>query len=165
MTIEILIRDHHESVYRYAYRLAGNPSDAEDLCQQTFLLAHQKLCQLREPDKAAGWLFSIARNTFLKMHRRKRPHCAANLDLDVDQIQQPDVKDSSIDGEKLQSAFDKLGDHQRMILMMFYFEKLSYKEIAERLDVQMGTVMSRLSRAKSKLRGQLINLGIQSADD
>ena len=80
INIHWLIENHHESVYRYAYRLTGNVSDAEDLTQQTFMMAHQRLDQLREPAKCLSWMLTIVRNSFLKMNRRQRPSCAANLD-------------------------------------------------------------------------------------
>src|SRR5688572_866462 len=71
--IVALVREHHAVVYRYAFRLTGSAVDAEDLVQQAFLLAHQRLAQLRDGSKAAGWLMAIARNCFLKDKRRLRP--------------------------------------------------------------------------------------------
>src|SRR5262245_41166120 len=71
--IEQLIREHHVDAYRYAYRLTGDHADAEDLVQQTFLVAHQKLHQLREPGRARAWLFSVLRSCFFKTHRRSTP--------------------------------------------------------------------------------------------
>lgn len=158
VSIHWLIDHHHAAVYRYAYRLTGNANDAEDLSQQTFLMAHQRLEQLRDLEKCLSWLLSIVRNSFLKMNRRQRPSCAANLELDVDQIQQPMLEKMPIDGERLQMAFDQIDDSHRLILAMFYFEQLSYKQIATQLDVKIGTVMSRLSRAKSRLRASLASL-------
>ena len=64
--IQRLIDDHLDAVYRYAYRLTGSVHDAEDLTQQVFLLAQERLDQLREADRARGWLFTILRNSFLK---------------------------------------------------------------------------------------------------
>ena len=159
VNIESLIAKHHQAVYRFAYRLSGNSSDAEDLTQQAFMLAHQHLDQLRDPSKCLSWIFTIVRNTFFKMNRRKRPNCAANLELDIDQVSETVMEQFEFDSDRLQIALNRLSDDQRKILMMFYFEKLSYKEIAKKLDVKLGTIMSRLSRAKSKLRGSLIAVG------
>ncbi len=159
LDIETLIAKHHRAVYRFAYRLSGNSSDAEDLTQQAFMLAHQHLNQLRDQQKCLSWMFTIVRNTFFKMNRRKRPNCAANLELDIDQISEAAMEHLEFDTDRLQIALNRLSDEQRNILMMFYFEKLSYKQIAKKLDVKLGTVMSRLSRAKSKLRGSLIAVG------
>lgn len=155
MEIRELVVQYHADVYRYAYRLAGGVADAEDLTQQTFLIAQQRLAQLREPSKAIGWLFAITRSCFLKSHRRTRPVAAGAIELDVDSI--PEIgSDDEIDRERLQQGINHLPDSFKIVLLMFYFEQLSYKDIAERLDVSIGTVMSRLSRAKGRLRGFLL---------
>ena len=160
--LEHLIRDYHVPIYRYCFRLAGNAADAEDLTQQTFAIACQHLGQLKDPGRVSGWLYRIARNSFLKSNRRKRPVVASALEVDVDQVrdQQSNATEVEhlVDAEYVQAALNQLDPPQRAVLMMFYFEELSYKEIASRLNVQLGTVMSRLSRAKEKLRGVLAQL-------
>ena len=158
LTIDDLIDRYHASVYRYLYRLAGNGADAEDLAQQTFLIAHQRMHQIREPGKAKAWLLTVARSCFLKMGRRRRPVDAATLELDVDLIPTEIEENELVDSERLQMALNQLDENQRVILMMFYFQQLSYQEISEQLDIKIGTVMSRLSRAKSRLRGVLLSL-------
>ena len=155
-TVDIgsLVVQYHRDVYRYAYRLSGNQPDAEDLAQQTFQIAHQRLDQLRDPDKAAAWLFAILRSCYLKSQRRRRPVTAASLELDVESI--PDiVSEEEIDSDLLQSAIDELPDDNKLVLVMFYFEECSYKEIAAKLSIPIGTVMSRLARTKKRLRGRL----------
>jgi RNA polymerase sigma-70 factor (ECF subfamily) len=149
-----LVQEHHETIYRYTYRLCGNASDAEDLTQQTFLIAHQKFDQLREPDKARGWLCTVARRCFLKSVRRKRPTAASSLEMNLDFL--PDEPtEEPIDRQALQLALDELPDEFRLVLVMFYFEFCTYQEIAEKLELPVGTVMSRLSRAKGHLRRRL----------
>ena len=81
-----LVAEHHQAVYRYAYRLTGAVQDAEDLTQQVFLTAQRKIGQLRNINAAESWLFSILRNSFLKERQRQRPLLAADLDIDVDLI-------------------------------------------------------------------------------
>ncbi len=151
-----LVKAHHEAVYRYAYRLVGSVPDAEDLAQQTFLIAQQKIQQLRDPDKADRWLFAVLRSCFLKNRRRRRPASAANLDMDMETVAVQPPGDQAIDGELLDLALQELPDQHRLILILFYFDELSYKEIAGELDVPIGTVMSRLARAKSRLRERLM---------
>jgi len=152
--IVALVAEHHAVVYRYAYRLTGSAVDAEDLVQQAFLLAHQRLAQLREASKAAGWLMAIVRNCFLKDKRRTRL-AEPLLDEPLDHGNEfPDW----VDPERLELALNQLPDDSRAILVLFFFEDCSYKEIAESLEVPMGTVMSRLSRAKNRLR-QLLTSG------
>jgi RNA polymerase sigma-70 factor (ECF subfamily) len=151
----MLIAEFHDSIYRYSYRLTGRQADAEDVTQQTFLIAHEKLHQLNSPSSAKSWLMTIARNCFLKRIRRKRDLPASTIDIDVEQIDQPQNEPTETglpDPETLKSALSDLEPNHRVIIMMFYFEKLTYKEIAVQLDVKIGTVMSRLSRAKGKLK-------------
>jgi len=153
-----LVDEHHEVLYRYAFRLTGSVPDAEDLAQQTFLLAQQKLDQLRQAENARGWLFAILRNCYLKGFRKRMPIAAASVDLDVDTIPAAVIDgslDGPIDAEKLQLALNELSAEFRLVVMMFYFEERSYREMAEILDVPLGTIMSRLSRAKACLRRQL----------
>ena len=150
-----LISNHHARAYRYALHLSGSPADAEDVVQQAFLIAQQRLHQLRDVHKAESWLLSIVRTTFLKSIRRQRPVDAGSLELNIGEIP-ADVADSPIDQEQLQHALACLSDDYRLVLLMYYFEELSYREIAERLELPIGTVMSRLSRAKGKLRAALL---------
>ncbi len=148
---------YYQDVYRYAYRLAGCPADAEDLTQQTFLLAHRKLHQLRDIERARSWLFAILRSCFLKSCRQSRP--ATGQSLAVDEIPDRGGKESDLDTERLQAAINDLPEEFRLVVMMFYFEQLSYKEIADQLQLPAGTVMSRLSRAKGRLRKLLLARG------
>ena len=100
-----------------------------------FLVAQQKLGQLENVERARGWLFAILRNAFLKSHRKRRPTPAGNLDLNIEAIPDNLPADEPIDRERLQSALDGLQPKHRIILVMFYYESCSYREIAERLDI------------------------------
>ena len=147
-----LFAEHHDSVYRVAYRLCGGVADAEDLTQQTFLAAHRSLAQLREPEAARGWLLSILRHCFWKHCRKRRPLAAESLELDLNEIPALPPIEPIVDGEQLQRALDQLPAEAREVLTMFYFEDLAYRDIATSLEVPIGTVMSRLARAKRRLR-------------
>jgi len=150
-----LIGAHHAALYRYAYRLSGCSAEAEDLTQQTFLIAQRKLHQLRETERAGAWLFAVLRSCFLKSLRRQRPASAAAANVEVDQFAGPTPDVEEIDRERLAGALADLPDEFRLVVLMFYFEELSYQQIAEQLDIPIGTVMSRLSRAKGHLRKRL----------
>jgi RNA polymerase sigma-70 factor (ECF subfamily) len=150
-----LVDEHHRSLYAYAYRLSGSAADAEDLTQQTFLTAHRKLTQLRERDKALPWLYQVLRRHFLKSRRRRQPFSQTDFEIELQEFAPADAVDSPVDSEQLQQALGSLPDDYKLVLLMFYFEELSYKEIAEQLDIPIGTVMSRLARAKSALRTKL----------
>jgi RNA polymerase sigma-70 factor (ECF subfamily) len=104
---------------------------------------------------AKSWLFAILRNCFLKDRQRRRPLLAADLELRIDTIPAAPQKEE-IDRDRLQDALNQLPDAFRLATVMFYFEECSYKEIAERLDVPIGTVMSRLARARANLRSMLL---------
>lgn len=155
MDVAQLVQEHHQGVYRYAYRLTGSAADAEDLTQQVFLTAQEKLSQLRRAESAQSWLFAILRNCFLKGRQRKRPIPAGDLGFDVERIPAETHEDDRIDPERLQEAINELPENYRVVLAMFYYEDRPYREIAELLDLPIGTVMSRLSRAKAHLRSRL----------
>lgn len=146
-------------VFRAAFRLSGSNADAEDLTQQTFLAAHRNLGQLREERAALGWLMAILRSCFLKECRKRRPLAADDCDIDLDLYAEELPTENEIDPEVLQNALGELSAESRSMLMMFYFEELSYREIAAATDVPIGTVMSRLSRAKEQLRRKLSDGG------
>ena len=152
-----LVAEHHQAVYRYAYRLTGAVQDAEDLTQQVFLAAQQKMGQSRRIGSARAWLFAILRNCFLKDRQRRRPALAADLSLNVELASTPPPSEG-VDRDRLQEALNRLPDAFRLVVVMFYFEECSYREIAERLEMPIGTVMSRLARAKGHLRSILFEL-------
>lgn len=154
LSIDSLVRQHYVLLYRYAFRLTGSECDAEDLTQQCFLTAHSKLHQLRDPDAAKGWLFQILRTAFFKLCRKRKPVLEIDTEMEMVQVVD-DQKDQPFDLERIQQRLCELSDSHRMVLLMFYFEQRSYEEIAAELDIPIGTVMSRLSRAKSHLKARI----------
>lgn len=156
-----LVAEHHRAVYRYAYRLCGSVEEAEDLTQQVFLIAQQKLGQLRDPASALAWLFAILRRAFQDGRSRRRPMPLGDHELDVESIPAEPVTAADIDREQLQRALDALPEHHRLVLAMFYYEDLSYRQIGEKLAIPLGTVMSRLARAKAQLRRALFSPLVQ----
>jgi RNA polymerase sigma-70 factor (ECF subfamily) len=164
LDLRSVVQEHHAAVYRYAFRLAGNQADAEDLTQQTFLVAQQRLDQVRDLEKIQSWLFAVLRSCYLKSFRRQRPTQAGSLELDMDTVPGP-VESDAIDREALQLALEELPPEFRIVVVMFYFEDFSYKEIAAQLEVPIGTVMSRLARAKMYLRRQLAAQTDASAEE
>lgn len=154
--VESIVLCYYEDVFRYAFRLSRNGDDAADLAQQTYLLAGRRLHQLREIARCRSWLLAIVRTCFLKSIQRRRPSLATDIDLEVQHVAKKE-QESSLDREEIGYGLDQLAESDRMILLMFYFEELSYKEIASQLDIPIGTVMSRLSRAKQRMRQWLEN--------
>ncbi len=148
-----LIGQHYELLYRVSFRLTGSTADAEDLTQQTFLTAQQKLYQLREAESAKSWLLAILRHHFFRNRSR-----AVRQSVPLDSLPEPSGpidEPTDFDSEELQNALNELSDEFRFPLILYYFHELSYQEISAQLDVPLGTVMSRLSRGKQHLRRRL----------
>ena len=150
-----LIDAHYDSLYRYAYRLSGSAADAEDLTQEAFGKALARLSQLRDRDRAKGWLFRILRNAYLHRVRDERRHRTVSLDSIGDLPDDTDDPTPEVDPAKLQEALNDLDESFRTPVILFYFEDFSYRDIADQMDLPMGTVMSRLARAKAYLRDRL----------
>lgn len=151
-----LVEQHYEALYRYGYRLSGSAADAEDLTQEAFCKAQAQLNTLRDPDRAKPWLFSILRNAYLHRARSDRAHRQVPLEAvgDLPDDPAPDLPD--IGPEDLQRALNELPEGFRTPVILFYFEDMSYRDIAEQMDLPIGTVMSRLARAKTHLRDRLV---------
>lgn len=150
-----LVEEHAEFLYRFAYRLSGSRADAEDLVQQAFLAAHGKLDQLREVTKVRAWLVAIVRNAFRKNCRRERPFAFTTFPSEPEPVSEADLE-HLVNQESVQAALSELPEEFRAAIVLYYFDDLSYKEIADVLDVPIGTVMSRLSRGKAHLRRRLL---------
>src|SRR5207249_3752189 len=154
-SVQRLVEEHYSSLYRYAYRLSGSATDAEDLTQETFCQAQLKLEQLRDPTRAKAWLFSILRNAYLHRIRDKKQENAVSLEVlgEVpDRFAEPMAE---VDPARLQEALNELPEVFRTPIILYYFEDFSYRDIAAQMDLAMGTVMSRLARAKAHLRARL----------
>ena len=161
--VQSLVDKHYEALYRYAYRLSGTTTDAEDLVQEAFCRAQEKLGQLRELERAKAWLFSILRNTYL--HRLRLGQRSRTVPLnDLGDVAEPPENLPEIEPQKLQEALSELPEIFRTPVIMFYFEEFSYRDIAEQMEVPLGTVMSRLARAKSYLRSRLFPPAPVAAD-
>jgi RNA polymerase sigma-70 factor (ECF subfamily) len=161
--VQSLVDEHYEALYRYAYRLAGTAADAEDLVQEAFCRAQEKLGQLREPARAKAWLFSILRNAYL--HRlRPSQHPRLVPLYDLGDFAEPPESLPEVEPDKLQQALSELPEIFRTPVIMFYFEDFSYRDIAEQMEVPLGTVMSRLARAKGYLRSRLFPPAPVAAD-
>jgi len=158
-------------LYNVALKYSGNKFDAEDIVQETYLMAFNKFHQLKEPSKCKPWLLRILRNNFLKncqkSNSRQRLEQGEYIEFLKQHIKQKDaeellVKESVI--RELKLSIDKLPLKYREVLMLYYMDDMLYKEIAETLDIPMGTVMSRLTRARAGLKTGLLKK-IQASGD
>lgn len=155
-TVANLVDDHYAALYRYGFRLTGSAADAEDLTQETFCKAHAKRDQLLDPGKAKAWLFKILRNTYLHRARSHRQQRVVSLELTGDVPAPAPEELPPVDVAELQRALNDLPEPFRTPVILFYFEDFSYRDIAEQMELPLGTVMSRLARAKAHLRARLL---------
>jgi len=161
-----LAQNQMRFLYNVALRYVGNPYDAEDLVQETLYTAYNKFHQLRDNRKFKSWMFTILRNHFLKLQRKKAPIQADEFENGIDYLTQLEsdssrqdaasVYERKIEAETVQSILDKLPEKYKTVLMLHYMEDSSYQEIADMLAVPIGTVMSRLSRAKQNMKKALL---------
>ena len=151
-----LVETYYQNLYRFGFSLAKNEADATDLTQQTFYRFATKGHQIKDVRKVKTWLFTTLYREFLGTARRGKRFTHVELDEAGGDL--PNVTPGvarQLDGNLAVEALGKLEERYRAPLSLFYLEDLSYKEIAETLDVPIGTVMSRLSRGKEQLRGIL----------
>ena len=155
-SVQQLVDEHYLGLYRYAYRLTGTAADAEDLTQETFCKAQLQLGQLRDADRAQAWLFSILRNAYLHRVRAQKHERRVSLDQVGDLAEPLPDPLPEVAPARVQRALDELPEGFRTPVILFYFEEFSYRDIAEHLELPIGTVMSRLARAKAHLRERLL---------
>jgi RNA polymerase sigma-70 factor (ECF subfamily) len=152
-----LVDQHYTGLYRFALSLARNVADAGDLTQQTFYVWATHGHALRDPTKAKSWLFTTLYREFLRS--RKRAARSQSLEeLPGSQEGVPDEQTDQVrrmDGQTVIEALGQVEETFRAPLTLFYLEEFSYREIAEMLEVPIGTVMSRLSRGKVQLRAAI----------
>ena len=152
-----LVDAHYTPLFRFALSLAKNSSDAGDLTQQTFFIWARQGHALRDAGKAKSWLFTTLYREFLR-GRRRAERVTALEDLGPVEADPPapavDVV-AGMDAGLVVQALQEVDEVYRVPLTLFYMQDLSYKEIAEMLEVPIGTVMSRLSRGKAQLRQAL----------
>jgi RNA polymerase sigma-70 factor, ECF subfamily len=154
---EQIVSAHHESLYRFAFSLAGNSDDAAELTQETYVRLLNKGNQLRDRSRVKSWLFTTLYRIFLgwKRHERRFQHFEIlSVESELPPLT-PEIA-SELDGEAVMDGALDLEEHFRVPLVLFYLQCLSYREIAEMLEIPVGTVMSRLSRGKALLRQRLI---------
>jgi RNA polymerase sigma-70 factor (ECF subfamily) len=152
-----LVDAHYTPLYRFALSLARREADACDLVQQTFYIWATKGDALREVSKAKSWLFTTLYREFLRGRRRDaRATSIEDLPPGEQDIAAEDVdRVAKMDAAGVVAALQSVDEVFRAPLTLFYLEDLSYLEIAETLEVPIGTVMSRLSRGKAQLRAAL----------
>ena len=170
-----LLAAHQEKLYRVAYRMAGHHEDAQDLLQDALLEAYRSFKKFQRGTYFDKWLYRIMTNTFIDRQRhKKRVGRIDSLDTpsvgaDDGEISAREIPDWTEEpsrrvlhdefGEPVQKAMNQLKPDFRMVLILSDVEEFSYEEIAEMLNIPIGTVRSRLHRARDMMRQTLMGSG------
>jgi RNA polymerase sigma factor (sigma-70 family) len=153
LDFERLVEEYYMPLYRFALSLSRKESDAADLTQQTFFLWASKGHQLRDGSKVKTWLFTSLYREFLGRKRQQDRFVDTESTAAVIGAQAiPASVVNQLDGDIVHRALLDLDEVYRAPLTLFYLQQHSYKEIAEMLEIPIGTVMSRISRGKEQLR-------------
>lgn len=153
LDFEDLVDRHYGALYRFALSLTRHENDALDLTQQTFLIWARKGHQLKDPTKVKTWLFTTLHRLFLQGRRRGDRFPQVELPReDSEIIMLPPQQARKVDANTLLETLQHLDPIFRAPLAMFYLENYSYNEIAEQLEIPLGTVKSRISRAIQQLQ-------------
>lgn len=160
---------HLDALYATALRLLRNPSDAEDLVQDTYLKAHRFYDHFEAGTNLKAWLFKIQTNTFINKYRRTTRERNVFDGIDKDPVGEGVMSNAAMRqlldpvgtammplvSEEIRIALDALPEDYRMMVLLADVEELSYKEIADVVGCPIGTVMSRLHRARKMLQKSL----------
>ncbi|MBW3622085.1 MAG: sigma-70 family RNA polymerase sigma factor [Armatimonadetes bacterium] len=165
---ELVLR-YEKQVYNLAYRLTGNYDDANDVASDTFVRIYNSISKFRGDSAFSTWLYRIVTNVYLDSRKRRSAH--PNLSLEEylemeegslerqveDDTPGPHVKIEERERhERLMDAIHRLPEFQRIIILLYHIQELPYEEISEILDMPLGTVKSRLNRARRALKELLV---------
>ena len=168
---EDLVTEHEKGVYAIAQRMTGNAEDAADMTQETFIKAYNSLSSFRGDSKFSVWLYRIATNVCLDFlrSRSRKPTVSLSVEDDDGEETQMDIADESQSPEQLlergltrdavRRGLKSLSPEYRQILLLREIQGLSYEEIAEALVLEVGTVKSRIFRARKRLCAFLLEDG------
>lgn len=169
---DLLIRNYEKRVYNLAYRLCGSYDEANDVSMDAFIRVFQAIKHFRGDANFSTWLFRIVTNVYLDRRKRtkNRQHLSLEEYIELEensvsrQIEDPaphpgQVAETNERNAALQKAVNSLPDYQRAMVVLYHTEGLSYEEIADSLDLPIGTVKSRLNRARLVLREKLQSKG------
>jgi len=166
---EALVRDYQKLCWHIVFRMVGNPDDARDLCQETFLRVHRQLHQFRFECPLKSWIGRVAYSIALRHLERRRAARVISFDDDDEGALESladesfDLEAASADEEQavhLREAVDSLPAVPRMLVTLYHLEELSIAEIASITSMSEGTIKSHLFRARLSLRDSLRRRGV-----
>lgn len=166
--LDELVRKHQRRAYQYAFRLTRNPDEAADLVAEAFVRVHRSIQGFQGQSAFTTWLYRILTNCFLDARKRAARRPTTSLDdvmrtddgemerqIASDDVDPVDLVQQGCRAETLAAAIDRLPKTYKTIVIMYHCENLSYEEIAQSLRIPIGTVKSRLNRARLALRDLL----------
>jgi len=166
-SFEELAMPHFAKLYNFAHWLTQDRAAAEDLVQETYMKALRGFSSFQQGTNFRAWMYKILRNTFLTTKAGLK--ASVSLDIDDDKPAEPTVVETPesvllarVELETIQNALEKLPVKFREIILLCDLEEMSYQEISETLGIPIGTVMSRLSRARKAMR-ELLTVKLQGA--
>lgn len=152
-----LVARYQDRIYNYAYRMTGSREDAQDLAQETFIRVYTHLDRFRVEERFSPWIYRITTNLCLNHLKRRRRN--VSLLPDSADVDGPALPDSALEASEerliLQQAIMGLPEHYRAVILLRHVEELSYEEIAQVTELPLGTVKTRLFRARELLQHQL----------
>jgi RNA polymerase sigma-70 factor (ECF subfamily) len=156
---EALVARWHEPLWRYVLGMTGDPARGEEILQEGWLRILRGIDRLRDPDRLRPWLFSIVRRTFVDRLRARY----AEPRLEPLDAEPPDETPPQLDWEESESlhrALQRLPPPDRETVVLFYLRELDLRQVAEVLEIPLGTVKSRLHRGRRTLRQELERQGV-----
>lgn len=163
-----LVRLYERRIYNFALRLSSNLDDAEDITLETFIRVYNAIQNFRGDAHFSTWVFRIAHNVFLDMRKKAKAHPQTSLQEVVEldesevtrQIEDPNPQPQQVAQaaeltQLLRDAIESLPDYQKTMVLLYHTQNKSYEEIAEIMNLPIGTVKSRLNRARIALKAKL----------
>lgn len=152
-----LVERYQRAAYAVALSVTARPQDAEDVVQESFLVALQRLEDCRKPERFGGWLLTIVRNRSRNLMRNENLRVTEEIPVSTQTNEPGPAKQVEINAlrERLQEALKVLSDVQREVILLYDLEGWKHGEIAERLGIPVGTVRSHLHFARKALREEL----------
>lgn len=160
-----LVRKYEERAYKYAYRLTRDPEEAADVVAESFVRAYNAIKNFRSKSTFTTWLYRILTNCFLDLKKKDKGRFDVSLDASLAseetevfrQIEDPGASphEAAVSAERerrIERALTRLPEFQRAMVVMYHVEMMTYEEMAAALDLPVGTVKSRLNRARLNLR-------------
>jgi RNA polymerase sigma-70 factor (ECF subfamily) len=170
-----LSQRHIQYLYNVALRYTANRYDAEEIVQETLLVAFRKLGQLKDERKIKSWLFMILRNIYLKSVKNNKKSSTSEYDdgrdyLDVletavENIDLQTAYEKKVESEQVQAILSRMSEKYKSPLILYYMEDMSYQQIGDTLGLPIGTVMSRLSRGKQLLKKEILRQYLKESSE